>query len=145
MRETGRELAEANAKLPVILQAIISLEKDEELPKNIEVVWRSRYWKSKISEVCNPKKDIIMRWIDGHVVRCRTFYFGFLTKMYTWTKNKWRNTSNPLVRIRSVIVNGKKQYFFGMTSNIFGVCHIIFRKIFVYLNMSNSGFFSYGR
>ena len=38
MRETGRELAEANAKLHVILQAIISLEKDEELPKNIEVV-----------------------------------------------------------------------------------------------------------
>ena len=38
MRETERELAEANAKLHVILQAIISLEKDEELPKNIEVV-----------------------------------------------------------------------------------------------------------
>ena len=38
MRETGRELAEANAKLHVILQAISVMEKGEELLKNIEVV-----------------------------------------------------------------------------------------------------------
>ena len=36
--EMERELAEADAKLHVILQAISVMEKGEELPKNIEVV-----------------------------------------------------------------------------------------------------------
>ena len=65
--EMERELAEADAKLHVILQAISVMEKGEEqeLPKNIEVVWRSRYWESKMSKVCNPKKRhnyVANRW-----------------------------------------------------------------------------------